>query len=135
MNAKILIFSVVAMLLLSACDQKNNYVKSSSPLHAILENPTRLTQDKAAEAKATDYILTELPRGSSEAAVSQFISKHLTKAQPKRAAYEFPEPYICVRTYEWSSFPAGGGGTEIVFLLDRSRRLTDVKVYSEMTTL
>lgn len=92
-------------------------------------------QDQPIASKARDYILTELPRGSSEAAVLQFISKHLTEVLRKPAAYEFPKPYLCVRTSEWSSFPVGGGGTEIVFLLDRSRRLTDIHVYAEEITL
>ena len=134
MNAQALILPLVAMCLLSSCDGQKNYVKTSSPLHSILENPTRLTHDKVGEAKARDYILTELPPGSSETSVSQFIDKHLTRAQRKRAAHEFPEPYICVRTSEWSS-PAGEGWTEIVFLLNRSRRLTDVQVYSVSNTL
>ena len=133
MNAKALLLSLVAMFPLSACSgQQNNYVKTSSPLHSILENPTRLTINKAAESKARDYILKELPLGSSEAAVSAFISKHLTRVHRKRAAFQ--EPYISVRTSDWSSF-AGQGGTQIVFQLDRARKLTDVKVYSDMSTL
>src|SRR5688572_30349535 len=101
MNAKALLLSLVAMVPLSACNgQQNNYVKPSSPLHSILENPTRLTMNKPAESMARDYILKELPLGSFEAAVSAFISKHLTRVHRKRAA--FPEAYVCVRTSDWS---------------------------------
>jgi hypothetical protein len=136
-NAQALILSLVALFLLSSCDKKqNNYVKPSSPLYSMQPRLTgNQVQDKAIASKASDYILTELPRGSSEAAVLQFICKHLSEVHRKPAAYEFPQPYICVRTSEWHQFPVGGGGTEIVFQLDRSRRLTDVRVYAEETTL
>lgn len=109
---------------------ENNYAKASSPLHSILVR----WQDKTAEANARDYILKELPRGSTEAAVLRFISDNLTSVRRKTPAYVFEEPYICVRTYECGSL-AGSGGTEIVFSLDRARKLVDVHVYSESTFL
>ena len=128
-----MILSLGALFLLAACNHQNNYVNTSSPLYPILYQ-TRMTQDRAAESKARDFILTELPCGSSEAAISQFLSKHLTEVHRKSPAYQFSKPFICVQTSEWGSM-AGGGGTEIVFLLDHSRRLKDVHVYSEATTL
>src|SRR5207249_3470432 len=131
-SMKILSFIVTfsAICLLSSCRYQTNHIKASSPLHSILTPQFDQTTRSKLEAEAKQYLLRELPVGSTEAEISQFISGAFDGG--RRTRYEVPVPnryrkshYICIRSGEWGSF-GGSSWEEIVFILDTNRKMKDV---------
>ena len=115
--------------------EKDN-VRKSSPLNSILATfeiePSKLD---VVEGKARSYILQQLPVGSTEAQVLDFIKQNFTGGRERSYSFSYgivPESlqklrYICIKAHEWGS-AAGSSYMEIVFFLTPGRMLAGVVV-------
>lgn len=120
----------------SLFNYEQDNVRTSSPLDPILASPEiEPSKLDVIEGKAKAYILQQLPAGSTEAQVLDFIKQNFTGGREHSYSFSYgivPESlqslrYICIKAHEWGS-AAGSSYVEIVFFLTPDRRLADVVI-------
>ena len=127
----ILVVAFIAYALHTGLAYIHTIVRPSSSLYSILNHANEFGE----RPEIRTYILSQLPLGSPRSAVDSYIAQNFNDGRKPEYSFNpdfIPErfrdlKFICIRSNEFGDI-AGGGCTEILFILNPDGSLADVEV-------